>query len=273
MTINQIKNIERIIEQKENKSFIEYFFGKLPVDSNYTILGFQKGLKQKINSNKDIDSHLSVLCAFNHNTCTINRYLVNYGLPQMNEDETEKLITDKVLNINHKQIKDQKRITYQQMNSLNDGKLTKNFMKTFILELVLSKIANGEPDYKYNDMRLIKILLENGLVNKSEITEERRQFFPLSRYNQEIIINIPQKYYSKRIYSQVNLLSVRQTIRCVPYTNEDLGEALTFLKKRINGRLFKNNLLFEDQLSSLNQRLHNKALEIKISSEDADDTM
>lgn len=187
---------------------------------------------------------------------------MNYGLPEVETSETNSLIYDKSLEINHQQIRDTKLITSNQINSLNDGKLTKNFMKTFLLDLVISKFVNNEPDYKFNDMRALKVMFEKGIINKSQIIEDRRQFFHFSKYNDNIVINIPAKYYSKSLYKQINLPLIRKNIICVPYTPEDLGDGINLMKKSINGRLFKNNVQFEGQISQINQKFYNKCLEI-----------
>lgn len=256
MKTNQIK--------QRNSQFEKYFYGKIPLESAFTIFAFQKGLKQFRDANKRITNHVSVVYAFDHSTCSIIRFIVNYGSPSVEYIELDNYIDPQILlKRNHTMITRAKKwdLEYiKDINELKDGKLSTRFVTTFVKELLASKVITREPDYIFHDMRALKILFSNDFYTTDDLVDNRKLIVDYRKMGdgRSICVNIPVKFYSKRLNKDMQSPWFKDNIICRPYTSEDLGEGLKQMKRSLNARLFSNNVKFEEQISMMNKKFSNK---------------
>jgi len=171
----------------DNKK-LKYFTGGFDTCNWITIMGFQKNVSgsdyalfEHNPSGKHI--YISYFLAFNHLTCRIERYLVNYGLPyDISNEDINSLIHNNADNYEHFSRLDNKSFNHvliesnphpeeaedvelananlaSELNGLRDGKLSLNFFKIFLVQFLYSYegLNEGSLDGIY-DLRLINHL-------------------------------------------------------------------------------------------------------------------
>jgi len=131
------------------KTIYNHFNKGLFKNTHFTILTFQKGLSQHLNPiNKGINNHVSVMLAFNHITCKIERFLVNYGMPTEIKFNFADLGDSTKLDVNHYRVDEvfpykTKEVEEKYgLNSNHDGKFNKKFFQLFLMHLIFEKIAS-----------------------------------------------------------------------------------------------------------------------------------
>jgi len=169
---------------KDHKIYKDFNY-KLLDNTLFTILAFQKGLSQHANPlDKSINNHVSVMMAFNHSTCKIERFLVNYGVPVEVEGSPNGISNRKILELNHEYVgetlpfKNKKIRSMYSLNNLKNGVFNAKFFQIFLLNIIIGKIDRREPNYDYSDIRLIskyrdidEKMLKNSIASEGKKTK------------------------------------------------------------------------------------------------------
>lgn len=231
---------------KANKNSKIEFQQGIKTNSIYTILSFQKKLVNEINrlNDENMPKYVSVIMSFNHELNLIDRFLVNYG-GSYNDKITKADYSDLQYNLNK---------TGLTLDKAIDGKFSKKFFHIFLINLLVNRIINKEPNYgRINDMRRIA---EFKYANSSYLRSEEIDVNIKNNidYSQPLIINVPERLYNKTI--EKALVNFFPLIRIEPYKLSELPLGFKFIQRNINSSNFINNIELQDKIIHINNRIH-----------------
>lgn len=256
---------------KELKTY-KYFNG-LPQENNlFTIIGFQKTIKESeivyndfykdIINKHNSKRYVSFCILFDHRTCRIERYLINYGIPYSirNKEVTENnIISKRDLHINHISIPDPLADKYKNdeygINKLRDGKLTSSFIFTFITQCIHSYYYFKEQSFQsIFDIRAINALRANSQYLLDRDILHNPYIFALDE-SKPHRINITDRFYNDYKY---NLFKNLDSIELNPVTFKNLPPCFEVLRTMVNGRLFTNNRDLDRRIIDFNKTMQKR---------------
>ena len=220
-------------------------------------------IKQNITISKN---YVSFFLVFNHITCRIERYLVNYGIPYdvkalegINYDSGNSLGVE----YNHMFVANKEGKFIQR---LTDGKINSHFFQIFIYLMLISAKDATTADFKnIYDLKVINYYKFKDVNKLIQNSVPKEQMFP-SRTD-DINISVPKKFYQVELSNHISVAFGQRVNFVVQDTSTQPG-CVRDLKLVINGKNFVSNIDLNSRITSFNNQmlvkvhriLHNKNL-------------
>lgn len=258
-----------------NKKLYNYF-NKGVENSLFTILGFQKNIEPK-NLKFDIyknilhdEGHrfLSFCILFDHRTCRIERFLINYGIPYIYkkvEIDRDSLNRKGDLAFNHllthdpvfEIIKSDK----LKLDKFNDGKLTASFILAFMTQCFHSIYHLKDSSFNgIYDVKGINTLREfdKDFLDSLKIINNR--IFELDD-SKPMKINITERFFSCHMNKNFRNL---EAFDLNPVTFKTLPKCFQELRRHINGRVFVDNADLRYRIHMYNELMQKRIKELSV---------
>lgn len=256
-----------------NSKLYKYFNGNSE-NTLFTILGFQKKIlnsdirydvyRKLGGASRDGHRLISFCILFDHRTCRIERFLVNYGIPYNLRDievsPSSDLVTYKNIAFNHLAVNDSAgslpiKEGILNINSIKDGKLSSYFILLFLLQCLYSYYKLGE--YSYRGVQDIKIISHLRSSRKDDLAnlEIKNNFIFNIDDTKPIKINISDRFYNSH---KKDMLKLFESVELVPATFKTLPDCFKDLKILINGKVFVNNYDLQLRVNKFNLKMAEK---------------